>query len=335
MIRGYCCQFDTLNDEYMSIVKSLKNLFYFFQKTEQTNSEFHEDFVALVKVIKEYGGTGSLTYFPNMIKKELLSKNITDPSQALADELKEAKGIVRERFLAALMLNGANASKYSELKHSKAENYVVVLHILNAYQPPARWNMNRCKQEAGAGTNEGAMFAQTDNDNWKADIECYKCGEKGHLAQECTKKKTKEAEQMHATIAEEEGQDLDEGENIFVQNGGTRGGVNRSYVLLDNQSTVNQIANHNLLDNIRKTKNPITVHCNNGSSYTNLEGDLGGMTVYHNPYGIANVLSLNSTKAKHRVTYNSWDCDGVFKVHTKEGIVEFKPSKSAALPRYF
>jgi hypothetical protein len=50
---------------------------------------------------------------------------------------------------------------------------------------------------------------------------------------------TKEAEQMHATIAEEEGQDLDEGENIFVQNGGTRGGVNHSYVLLDNQSTVN------------------------------------------------------------------------------------------------
>ena len=171
------------------------------------------------------------------------------------------------------------------------------------------------------------MFAQIDNDNWKNDIECYKCGENGHFARECTKKKTKEAEQMHATIAEEEGQDLDEGENIFVQNGGTRGGVNRSYVLLDNQSTVNQIANPSLLANIRKTKNPITVHCNNGSSYTNLEGDLGRMTVYHNPYGIVNVLLLKSTKAKHRVTYDSWDCDGVFKVHTKDGIVEFKPSE--------
>ena len=117
-----------------------------------------------------------------MIKKELLSKNITDPSQASADELKEAKGIVRgNKFLAALMLNGANASKYSELKRSMAENYVtetseypespeVVLCILNAYQPPAGWNQR--KQEAGAGTDEGAMFAQTDNDNWKNDIEC-------------------------------------------------------------------------------------------------------------------------------------------------------------------
>ncbi len=51
------------------------------------------------------------------------------------------------------------------------------------------------------------------------------------------------------------------------------------------------------------------------------------MTVYHNPYGIENVLSLESIKGKHRVIYNSWDRDGVFKVHTKEGVVEFKPSE--------
>jgi hypothetical protein len=130
--------------------------------------------------------------------------------------------------------------------------------------------------------------------------------------------KDKEAKQTHENIAEEEGQDLDEGENIFVQSG-ARGGVNRSYVLLDNQSTVNQIANPSLLANIRNAKNPITVHCNNGSSYTNLEGDLGGMTMYHNPYGIANVPSLESTKVKHRVTYDSCDHDGVFKVHTVGG----------------
>jgi hypothetical protein len=36
---------------------------------------------------------------------------------------------------------------------------------------------------------------------------------------------------------------------------------------------------------------------------------------------------LELTKAKHRVTYGNWDCDGVFKIHTNEGIVEFKPSE--------
>ena len=51
------------------------------------------------------------------------------------------------------------------------------------------------------------------------------------------------------------------------------------------------------------------------------------MTVYHNPYSIENVLSLESIKGKHRVTYDSWDRDGVFKVHNKEGVVEFKLSE--------
>ncbi len=140
----------------MLIVKLLKNLFYFFQKVEQSNSKFHDDFMALIKVIKEYGGAGSLAHFPNMIRKELASKNVTDMCKATPDELKEAKGTVRDKFLATLMLNGANAAKYNELKHNIAENYVtgtskypespkLVLHILNAYQPPPGWNVNRRK----------------------------------------------------------------------------------------------------------------------------------------------------------------------------------------------
>ncbi len=71
------------------------------------------------------------------------------------------------------------------------------------------------------------MFAQTGDDSWKADIDCYKCGKKGHLARERPKKKSKEAEQMHAKIAMEEVQDLDSGENIFVQSR-TRGVVNQN-----------------------------------------------------------------------------------------------------------
>jgi hypothetical protein len=152
IIRGYCCQFDT-NNKYMSIVKSPKNLFYFFQKAEQTNSEFPEDFMALVKVIEEYGGAGLLTHFPNMIRKELSSKNIADMSKVTPDKLKEAKSVVRDKFLAALMLNGANSAKYNKLKRGMAENYVtgtskypespeLVLCVLNAYQPPPGWNVN-------------------------------------------------------------------------------------------------------------------------------------------------------------------------------------------------
>lgn len=103
--------------------------------------------------------------------------------------------------------------------------------------------------------------------------------------------------------------------------------MNENYLLLDNQSTVNQIVNPNMLKNIRKSSKPIKIHCNAGMTKTELEGELGEMTVYHNPDGIANVLSLKSVAEKNRVTYDSWDRDRVFKVHTKNGVVEFKPTE--------
>jgi hypothetical protein len=45
-------------------------------------------------------------------------------SKSTPNELKEAKGTVRDKFLATLMLNGANVAKYNELKRSISEKYV-------------------------------------------------------------------------------------------------------------------------------------------------------------------------------------------------------------------
>jgi hypothetical protein len=82
MIRGYCCQFDLLSDEYMAIVVAIKNLFYFFQKNNQSNADYHEDFIAMLEVIKEYSGAGSMTHFPNMLKKEIESMGTDGPGES-------------------------------------------------------------------------------------------------------------------------------------------------------------------------------------------------------------------------------------------------------------
>ncbi len=133
---------------------------------------------------------------------------------------------------------------------------------------------------------------------------------------------------MHANVQVDAGteeEDLNQGENIFVQK--KEGGVvNKNWVLLDSQSTADQGANPGLLTNIRKAKNPVTIHCNAGSTYSALKGEFGKVTVKHDPHSIANVLLLYEAKQHHRVTYDSKDCGGVFQVHTNEGIVEFKPS---------
>ena len=63
---------------------------------------------------------------------------------------------------------------------------------------------------------------------------------------------------MHATIEEEavaDKEDTNDGENIFVQK--KEGGVvDRNWVLLDSQSTIDQVSNPAMLTNIRKTKIP-------------------------------------------------------------------------------
>jgi hypothetical protein len=104
------------------------------------------------------------------------------------------------------------------------------------------------------------MFAQTNNDTWKKNITCHKCGKKGHLAWEYKSKN--KLEQVHANVKEEDS-DKDKDENLFVQHK-TKGVVNKNYLLLDNQSTVDRIANPDLLMNIRKSQKLIMVHCNAG-----------------------------------------------------------------------
>ena len=59
-------------------------------------------------------------------------------------------------------------------------------------------------------------------------------------------------------------EDMDNGESMFVRNYPMKEGkgvVDKKYVLVDNQSTVDQICNAVLLKNIRKMKNLIVVHC--------------------------------------------------------------------------
>jgi hypothetical protein len=209
------------------------------------------------------------------------------------------------------MLSRANGAKYNNLKQGMKENFVMgtreypkspeaVLQILNAHQQPAGWNKRW--QEAGTTSKEGAIFAQTKggDNSWKLRQDCFKCGERGHIAWECPEKEGKQ-EQMHVNIdvdAGTDGEDLNQGENIFVQK--KEGGVvNKNWVLLDSQSTANQVANPGMLTNIRKGKNLVTIHCNAGSTYSALEGEFGNVMVKHNPHSIANVLSLYEEKQHH------------------------------------
>jgi hypothetical protein len=60
---------------------------------------------------------------------------------------------------------------------------------------------------------------------------------------------------------------------------------------------------------------------------TTQEADFGDTPVYFDSRGIANVLSLYHLGQKFKITYDSTDRGGVFKVLTKAGVIEFAPTE--------
>jgi hypothetical protein len=87
----------------------------------------------------------------------------------------------------------------------------------------------------------------------------------------------------------------------------TDGRLPKSWVFLDNQSTVNIFYNKALLRDVQVTNWRMRVRCNAGWTVTNLIGQLSGYPgeVWYNPAGIANIISLADAEKYFRVRYDS------------------------------
>lgn len=208
---------------------------------------------------------------------------------------------------------------------------------------------------AQSDSDDGTVFAQSGapNDYNKpvkdlSHITCFSCNKKGHYASKCPKsKETQGAVHLQVassiktevghTLAQQDDSEEYEPDNITTSfqfhtcedNPNETDGICQfqdkqlpaSWIILDNGSTVDVFSNKKLLTNIRKSEVTMSIRCNAGVTKTNLQGDLTGYgTVWFNPKGIANILSLARVQEKHRVTYDS-ELDGKFVVHKPDGSV--------------
>eukprot|EP00957_Ditylum_brightwellii_P126882 9672013-Ditylum_brightwellii.AAC.1 len=91
-------------------------------------------------------------------------------------------------------------------------------------------------------------------------------------------------------------------DHILQQTGGK---INKNWVPLDNQSTVNIFCNAKLLPAIQKAGRSSDTYSNRGTSSTGLIDNLARFKiVWYQPDGIVNILFLASVQEEHHVTYD-------------------------------
>ena len=150
---------------------------------------------------------------------------------------------------------------------------------------------------------DGVAYAQQ-NGRDMSTITCYSCQQKGHYANspECPNYKANRSGGVQQS-------GLPGGDGIsalmfsFYQ---PNGEIQKTWILLDSQLTVDIFCNPQLLKNIRRTPEGIRVHCNAGNWLTDLVGDLPrNGTVWYDPKAIANILSLRRVRDHYHITYDS------------------------------
>ena len=101
----------------------------------------------------------------------------------------------------------------------------------------------------------------------------------------------------------------------------TAGSIFMNLLVADSGAGCSIVSNEKLLSNIRPAPNNETMrmHCNSGTIQTDLIGDLDGYgTVWFNPQGIANIISLGEASARHRITMDNTLDNAIF-IHKSDG----------------
>ena len=133
---------------------------------------------------------------------------------------------------------------------------------------------------------------------------------------------------IHQSFPEAYVEDMRGNKSYSLNMNHVRARLNRFWILIDNQSTVNIFWNVMFLVNVRKTKKKLELHTNVGSTISDEIGELPGVgTVWVHRNGIANILSFHNLQEVNNfeIDYSSRPNqngirDRAFKVESQEKV---------------
>jgi Zinc knuckle len=343
ILKGISFHFQSQKYSCHSIHEALKRFYNCSQGRFATTQAYMEHFQNVMDVVTQSGGsiTGHTGIEDSIIKERKTTRENISAAD-LADVVADAEA--RSKAIAFLL--GCDRARYGKLIEDLENDFLQGRNnypktVVAAYNLITNW-----KQENRFGWRapqaDGVAFA-TDGKKTptKKNVNCHKCGVKGHYATDCPELAAQRAEagqsgttMLMAGINDGEFDSEPDVNFTFVNHGvtcqmGEDGRLPKTWILLDNQSTVDVFYNDELLTNIRTGNESMDIHCNAGIATTNQIGELSGYgTVWYHPDGIANILSLSRVKEQgYRVTYDS-DGGNHFKVIKSDGTARtFSESK--------
>jgi hypothetical protein len=270
----------------------LKEAFYALKiGRDEPLTRYYEKFDSQAKALVEVG--------VSIVDPALLAEVCQDRYNPTAAERVTAY----QRALTGRFLRGA-APRYKkyllELAHAKLEgrdNYPTTISAAyNILQRRQSENLPPVVHgEAVAFANDGATVTTGDDGRTFPLITCNHCHSLGHY-------------KNHCPLLADQADGAQEGANgagfVFSQSRGLR--IPRSWLLLDNQSTVDVFCNADMLVDIHTADRRMYIRCNAGTRWTDQQGHLPGYgLVWYCPSAIANIMSLSNVSRRYRVTYDS------------------------------
>jgi hypothetical protein len=155
IIRGYCCSFDANQQSTFALEGAKHQVQVFIQGYNVTVTDYVEYFMALVGVVKTYGGAYGNE--PGLLREQLIKQGVSavDVDKTVPNggpntaKIKKALVVTRKCYLSCMILQGSDNSRFYQVKTDLQNNMtkgtnnfpktvVETTRLLSDYKVPPR-----------------------------------------------------------------------------------------------------------------------------------------------------------------------------------------------------